>query len=229
MSRAQRLLELLQILRRHKFPVSGGWLAAELGISLRTVYRDIATLQAQGAQIDGEPGVGYLLRPGFVLPPLMFSVEELEAIVLGSRWVANQSDERLTSAANNALAKIAAVLPPPLREELDTSGMLVGPVARRKAEGQRLAEIRQAIRGEQKLQVIYLDSKGKRTTRVIWPFALAFFEQARIVSAWCEKRNDYRHFRVDRIVRLSPCNQMYEVRRRTLLHAWRQRLGLPNS
>ena len=88
MSRAERLLDLLQTLRRHRLPVSGHRLASELGISLRTLYRDIATLQAQGAEIDGEPGMGYVLKPGFMLPPLMFSTEEIEALVLGTRWVA---------------------------------------------------------------------------------------------------------------------------------------------
>src|SRR5437660_11613561 len=116
MSRAERLLELIQRLRSHRYPVSGASLAADLGISLRTLYRDIASLQAQGARIDGEPGVGYVLRPGFMLPPLMFSQEEIEALVLGSRWVAERTDAALKHAANNALAKIAAVLPSDLRQ-----------------------------------------------------------------------------------------------------------------
>src|SRR5689334_17148542 len=107
MSRVQRLLDLIQILRRHRQPVAGETLASELAISLRTLYRDIATLQAQGARIDGEPGLGYILRPGFMLPPLMFSEEEIEALVLGSRWVAERGDSRLGDAARNALAKIA--------------------------------------------------------------------------------------------------------------------------
>jgi predicted DNA-binding transcriptional regulator YafY len=91
-SRANRLLDLIQILRRHRYPVSGAALASELGISLRTLYRDIGTLQAQGATIDGAPGLGYVLRPGFMLPPLMFSHEEIEALALGSRWVADRAD-----------------------------------------------------------------------------------------------------------------------------------------
>src|ERR1700752_131103 len=106
MSRAERLLELMQMLRRHRRPVSGAQLAQELGISLRTLYRDIASLQAQGATIDGAPGIGYVLRPGFVLPPLMLAPEEIEALVLGTRWVADRADRRLADAARNALAKI---------------------------------------------------------------------------------------------------------------------------
>ena len=127
MSRAQRLLDLIQLLRGYRRPVSGAVLAEALGISLRTLYRDIETLNAQGAQIDGEPGVGYVLRPGFMLPPLMFSEDEIEAIVLGSRWVADRTDAALSGAARSALAKISAVLPPDLKDSLDTSGLLIGP------------------------------------------------------------------------------------------------------
>jgi biotin operon repressor len=133
MSRAQRLLDLIQALRGYRRPVSGATLAEALGISLRTLYRDIETLNAQGAHIDGEAGVGYVLRPGFMLPPLMFSEEEIEAIVLGSRWVANRADAELGAAARNALAKIAAVLPQDLKISLDTSSLLVGPGRRRVA------------------------------------------------------------------------------------------------
>src|SRR5579871_5521879 len=104
MSRSERLLELLQALCRRRRPVSGQALAAELGVSIRTLYRDIATLQAQGAQIEGEPGLGYVLRPGYLMPPLMFSEDEIEALVLGSRWVADRGDDRLGDAARNALA-----------------------------------------------------------------------------------------------------------------------------
>src|SRR5262249_54467745 len=129
MPRAERLLDLVQILRRHRRPVSGCTLAGELGVSLRTLYRDIAALQGQGARIDGEAGVGFLLRPGFMLPPLMFSEEEIEALVLGSRWVGERGDARLAAAARNALAKIGAVLPDDLREGLDGIGLLVGPGA----------------------------------------------------------------------------------------------------
>src|SRR5258707_9367578 len=127
MSRAERLLDLIQILRRHRQPVSGQALADELDISLRTLYRDIASLQGQGAGIEGEAGVGYILKPGFMLPPLMFSEEEIEALVLGGRWVARRTDEPLGKAARNALAKIAAVLPDDLKRGLETSTLLIGP------------------------------------------------------------------------------------------------------
>src|SRR5438552_6514512 len=127
MSRAQRLLDLIQLRRGYRRPVSGTVLAEALGISLRTLYRDIETLNLQGAHIDGETGLGYVLRPGFMLPPLMFSEEEIEAIVLGSRWVADRADAALSVAARSALAKISVVLPPDLKDGLDTSALLIGP------------------------------------------------------------------------------------------------------
>ena len=129
MSRAQRLLDLIQILRGHRFPVTGAHLAAELSISLRTLYRDIGTLQEQGANIEGEPGLGYVLHPGFMLPPLMFSEDEIAALVLGSRWVADRGDVRLGAAARSALTKIAAVFPDDPGRALDASPLLVGPGA----------------------------------------------------------------------------------------------------
>src|SRR5580704_625723 len=130
MSRSQRLLDLIQVLRRHRRPVAGAALADEVGVSLRTLYRDIETLKAQGAHVDGEAGVGYVLRPGFLLPPLMFSEEEIEALVLGSRWVAERADAPLAKAARNALAKIGAVLPGDMKDSLDAPGLLVAPIAK---------------------------------------------------------------------------------------------------
>jgi len=226
LSRAERLLELIQILRRHRRPVSGRMLAAELGVSLRTLYRDIGALQAQGAGIDGEAGVGYILRPGFKLPPLMFSEGEIEALVLGSRWVADRGDARLGAAARNALAKIAAVLPADLRDELDASALLVGPGAAIAAGDAELAAIREAIRGERKLAIAYLDRDAVETRRTIWPFALGFFDRARVVVAWCELRHAFRHFRTDRIAALTATGSRYPRRRQALLKEWRENEGI---
>ncbi len=233
MSRAERLLDLIQMLRRHRRPVSGRSLAAELGISLRTLYRDIASLQAQGARIDGEPGVGYLLRPGFLLPPLMFSDEEIEALVLGSRWVVQRGDIRLAAAARDALARIAAVLPPDLRDLVDQSTLLVGPgrstigpglpIAAGDAE---VAVIRQAIRRERKLEIRYSAGTGPETARTIWPFALGYFDGARVVAAWCELRQGFRHFRTDRIAALTATETRYPRRRPALLKEWKAAEGI---
>ncbi|AEH86273.1 MULTISPECIES: helix-turn-helix transcriptional regulator [Mesorhizobium] len=228
MSRSERLLDLIQCLRRHRRPVSGQALAAELGISIRTLYRDIATLQGQGAPIEGEAGVGYVLKPGFMLPPLMFSDEEIEAIVLGSRWVAKQPDRRLSAAAANALAKIAAVLPDDLREDLDASTLLVGPPAAI-IEGIDLGVVRQAIRNERKLGFLYRDAGGAASERVVWPFALGFFDKVRVVVAWCEMRQDFRHFRADRIAELKATDMRYPRRRQALLKEWRATLDQPRG
>ena len=228
MSRSERLLDLIQCLRRHRRPVSGQVLADELGISIRTLYRDIATLQGQGAPIEGEAGLGYVLKPGFMLPPLMFTDEEIEAIVLGSRWVAKQPDRRLSAAAANALAKIAAVLPDDLREDLDASTLLVGPPAQA-IEGIDLGTVRQAIRNERKLGFLYRDAGGAASQRVVWPFALGFFDKVRVVVAWCEMRQDFRHFRADRIAELKATDIRYPRRRQVLLKEWRATLDKPRG
>lgn len=224
--RAHRLLDLIQLLRRHRRPVTGAALAGELGVSLRTLYRDIATLQAQGARIDGEPGVGYVLRPGFMLPPLMFSEDEIAALVLGSRWVADRADTPLGVAARDALAKIAAVLPPDLRDDLDASTLIIGPGPVIAAGDVELATIRQAIRAERKLAIAYRDGHAADSRRTIWPFALAFFDRVRVVVAWCELRQAFRHFRTDRISALTLTDTRYPRRRQVLLREWRVAEGI---
>jgi predicted DNA-binding transcriptional regulator YafY len=228
MSRAARLLDLLELLRRHRNPIAGTALADELGISIRTLYRDIATLQAQGAEIDGEPGLGYVLRPGFTLPPLMFSADEIEALVLGSRWVAAWTDVRLGSAGRNAISKITAVLPRDLREHVEGSTLFVAQ-GNKLPETVDLAAIRLAIRQEQKLRIEYRSNDLRESTRTIWPFMLGFFERVRVVAAWCELRQDYRHFRVDRILSMDQAGARYPRRRAVMLKEWRQRNGVePN-
>ncbi len=227
MSRAQRLLDLIQVLRRHRLPVSGAVLAETMGMSLRTIYRDIESLKAQGAHIDGEAGVGFVLRPGFMLPPMMFSEDEIEALVLGSRWVAERTDGALGKAARNALAKIAAVLPPDLKTNLDTSNLLIGPGQTTSTGDTELPVIRAAIRTERKLRIGYLDGSGRTSKRTIWPFALGFFDRVRVVVAWCELREGFRHFRTDRINRLQVVDKRYPRRRQVLLKDWRASEGIP--
>ena len=223
MSRAQRLMSLVDLLRRHRYPVTGAVLARDLGISLRTLYRDIATLQQQGARIEGEPGLGFVLRPGFMLPPMMFSVEEIEALVLGSRWVAERGDARLRRDAEAALAKIAAVLPEDLRASLDATSLLVGPASAPRLDGIDLGLIRQAIRAERVATLHYRDERNIETTRTIWPFALGYFDHVRVLAAWCELRQDFRHFRTDRIIDLDIGEHRYPRRRQVLLMEWRDR------
>jgi predicted DNA-binding transcriptional regulator YafY len=226
MSRSERLLDLIQVLRRHRRPVSGAALAAELAVSLRTVYRDIQSLAGRGVPIEGEAGFGYVLRAGYTLPPLMFSEEEIEAVVLGSRMVAESADAPLARAARDALAKITAVLPENRREEVASLGLLS---ARRQLvapDGVDLARLRQAIRAERKVWITYGDGAGNRTERRVWPIALTFFDRVRLLAAWCELRQGFRHFRADRIAGLSETEERFPRRRRALMKEWRQAEGM---
>ncbi|MGP5069714.1 MULTISPECIES: helix-turn-helix transcriptional regulator [Psychrobacter] len=222
MSRTQRLFDLIQILRGHRFPVTGAYLAAELKISMRTLYRDIATLQEQGASIEGEPGLGYVLRSGFMLPPLMFSEDEIEALVLGSRWVAQRTDLELSKAAKGALAKIAAVLPQNLRHALDSNSLMVGKGDQVEKGEVDLAEIRKAIRAERKARIQYQDLQENISERIIWPIALGYFDKVRMLAGWCELRQGFRHFRADRILGLTIVSERYPRRRQVLLKEWRE-------
>ncbi len=229
MSRSARLLELIQALRRRRRPVTAASLAAELGVSERTIYRDIATLLGQGAPIEGEAGLGYVLRPGFLLPPLMFDHDEIEALVLGLRWVAQRGDDMLSDAAADALAKIASVLPAELRETAGDIGLLAGPGKQVATVQTGLSDLRRTIRAEHKLRISYTDRKGRPTERTIWPFAIGFFDEALVVAAWCETRQDFRHFRTDRIVRAISLGERYPRRRRSLLAEWREIEGIPEQ
>ena len=226
MSRSERLLALLQALRRRRRAVSGHVLAEELGVSLRTLYRDIASLQGQGAEIEGEAGLGYVLKPGFWLPPLMLSGDEIEALVLGARWVRARTDRKLALAARDAIAKITAVLPPSLRDDVEASTLLV-PGKALDEGGRDLAPIRAAIRSGRKLALEYEDAQGAKTGRTVWPFGVGYFDEARVVMAWCELRQGFRHFRADRIGSCRTLEARYPTSRQRLLKDWRLNEGVP--
>lgn len=220
MSQSQRLFDLLQILRRHRQPVSGSYLAEETGVSLRTIYRDVALLQSMGAEIEGEPGFGYVLRPGFMLPPLMFSEAELKAITLGIQWVSRQTDEELSLAAHDVLSKIDAVLPSELRHKLNDNDFHVGGGAL-PTPTIDLKVLRQAMQQQMKLRIIYRDAKEADSDRVIWPIAVAFFDSRRIIAGWCELRQDFRMFRADRVQHATLLAERYPGKRRDLVKQWR--------
>jgi predicted DNA-binding transcriptional regulator YafY len=227
MSRASRLLDLLQLLRRHRYPVPGAILAEDLGISLRSLYRDINTLRAQGAHIEGETGIGYVLRPGLMLPPLMFTPEEMEALLLGSKLVAQRADTKLVGAAENAFAKIREVLPADIAEKIDGSGLLVGREKRSELKDTiDVAVVREALRRERKLKFRYRDATSVATQRTVWPVALLFLDQVRMLAAWCETKADFRHFRVDRMSKLSLLEERPPQRRLALMKEWRKRESL---
>lgn len=228
MTRTERLLKLLQLLRRQRFAISAEQLAEMLGVSVRTVYRDIDALRTQGARIEGESGVGYLLRQDFLLPPLTLSAQEAEALLLGMRWVARHGDAQLVAAAQQAFGKIEAVLPAELRLTLNQSPLLV---ASRHECGAReqaiISEIRHAIRMGRKIQIHYSDAQDSLSERTIWPFAVGYFEQIRMVAAWCELRGAFRHFRTDRIAELTRCDEAIPEPLAELLARWHAHTGIP--
>ncbi len=227
MSRTGRLFLLMDALRGNRRPVTAAALAEKLGVSERTIYRDIQTLAGLGAPIEGEAGVGYLLRAGMFLPPLMFDPDELEALVLGARWVRQQGDEALAQAASNALAKIATATPRDLRDTMAETSLWVPVPCQPKPSEAYMRPAREAIRHEHKLRMAYCDEAGKQTARVVWPFALAFFEGRRILAAWCELRSSFRHFRIDRIAEAASTGERYPAYRRDLLARWREELDIP--
>lgn len=222
MDKTERLFAVMDALRRHRRPVTAAALAEEFSVSVRTLYRDVQTLIGLGAPIDGEAGIGYMLRPGFFLPPLMFTPEELEALVLGARWVQHQPDAGLSSAAQNALGKIATASPEDLRDKMNDTGLWPVPVYGAKAEMPLLGTVREAMRAERELIIAYADEAGNATERSIWPVALAFYEQKQIIAAWCTMREDFRNFRTDRVVSAQIGEQRYGRRRAALAKDWEE-------
>lgn len=223
MARIHRLLELLQELRARRRPVPAAVLAATLGVSLRTLYRDIAVLRAQGARIEGEPGLGYVLRPGFMLPPLMFTPEEIEVLMLGASWVGRRQDLAMQAPARHALAKIAAVLPRDQADALDAAGLLLAATGQARPTGIDARLVRDALRRERKLAIGYFDAAAAASERVIWPVAIGVYEDTQLLAAWCEWRGDFRHFRLDRIRSVRVLETRMPRRRAMLYQAWRER------
>jgi predicted DNA-binding transcriptional regulator YafY len=226
MSRSGRLFQLMDALRGHRRPVTAALLAERLGVSERTIYRDIQTLASLGAPVEGEAGVGYMLRAGVFLPPLMFNADELEALVLGARLVRQQGDDALAQAAANALAKIATASPRDLRDDMADTSLWVPVEGRARASEAYMQPVREAIRHGHGLRLSYRDGKGVASERAVWPFALAFFEEGPVLAAWCELREGFRHFRIDRIARAESSATRYPAERRQLLARWRAELGI---
>ena len=228
MNKTERLFALIDAFRRHRRAVTASDLADEMDVSVRTIYRDVQTLIGLGAPIDGEAGTGYLLRPGFFLPPLMFDSTELEALRLGARWVERQADAELAHAAGNAIAKIAMATPDDLRDQLDAIALYAWPQQTEPTRLPVLPIVREAIRKEQKLSIVYLGPDGTRTERTLWPLVIAFYQQA-VLGAWCELRQDYRTFRVDRIETASATGAPLPERRTTLFKAYLEHIFARSS
>ena len=220
MDKTERLFSIMDALRRHRRPVTAAQLAEEQAVSVRTLYRDVQTLIGLGAPIEGEAGIGYMLRPGFFLPPLMFSSEELEALVLGARWVQAQPDAGLADAAKNALGKIATASPEDLRDKINDTGLWPVLVNGMRKPVPVLGLVRAAMRSELALHIGYADEEGQTSERDIWPVQLAYYEGKQIVAAWCCKREAFRHFRTDRIVAAIATEARYGKRRAVLSKEW---------
>lgn len=220
MRRADRLLRVIQILRRHRRPVKGQAMAEELEVSLRTLYRDIADLVTDGVPIRGEAGVGYVLGQGYDLPPLMFTTDEVEAVMLGLRWVMRRGDPDLVRAAQDAVAKVGTVLPVELRPVLFDTALLVPPSWRTFPDNVDVAALRRAIREQRKVKISYRNEEGTATERVIWPFAITYFDAQRLIVSWCELRQAFRTFRTDRMVEAEVLADKYRERRAVLLKRW---------
>lgn len=199
MRRTERLFQIIQVLRSHRRPVTGAALADELEVSLRTLYRDIAELVAQRVPIRGEAGIGYVIDSQFDMPPLMLTADELEAAVLGATWVAARGDGALARGARDLIAKLSASVPPVLRPVVLDSNLKAITFAPIEPDGFDLGLVRQAIRLRRKLDIDYRDGIGAGTRRRIWPVAVAYTEQLKLIAAWCELRGGFRHFRADRV------------------------------
>lgn len=213
--RAERLLEILQTLRGKRRPITAAVLAERHGVSERTVYRDIDALASLGAPIRGEAGVGFVLAPGFFLPPLSLSQAEADAVLLGLRFVARRGDDELADVAGTAMAKIGAGLDPDTERLMNESGLAVGPSGSGRTD--HIKTIRRAMGAETKLQMTYRDGRGDESRRAVWPVALGFFDETELLVAWCALREAFRHFRLDRIIRLAETGERLPVPRRILL------------
>ena len=222
MRRADRLFQIVQILRRSRAPITAEAMAEELETSKRTVYRDIADLIGQRTPIRGEAGVGYILEDGFDMPPLMLTQEEVEAAVLGAQMVVARGDPALSRAAQDLIAKIGAVIPEALRPLVVEPSTRAASNWRATADNVDMVQVRQAIRAGHKLTLTYSDEQGRESQRTIWPFAVGYHETTRLIVAWCELRQDFRSFRTDRVSAPEFAQVRYPDRPASLRARWRR-------
>ncbi len=225
MRRADRLFQIIQIMRRARAPITADKIAEELETSKRTIYRDIATLMGQRVPIRGEAGMGYVLDQGFDLPPLMLTPDEIEAAVLGAQWVATRGDPALARAAQDLIAKIAVSVPERLRPfVLEPTGRAVP--AWRQVEPDRLdmGQVRAAIRGGRKITLDYRDEQDRASQRTIWPITVGYHETVRLLVGWCELRADFRNFRTDRVAGAEFLEERYPERPAVLRARWRAKI-----
>ncbi|MEM7235767.1 MAG: YafY family protein [Planctomycetota bacterium] len=209
MRRADRLFRIVEYLKARRDVVTAEDLAAEMETGVRTIYRDVSDLRASGVPIVGEAGVGYLLDRDFVVRPLMFDVDELDALSLGAQMVESWGDSDIARSARRAIDKIAAVLPEVLAEETKRSVAYACASRGRPAVGIDLASLRRAIRNSRWVEISYTDESGQRTERRIRPLCLVFIAPVWLLASWCEVRRDFREFRVDRIAELRITDETF--------------------
>ncbi|WP_284946114.1 helix-turn-helix transcriptional regulator [Acidisoma cladoniae] len=220
-----RLFQIIQILRRSSHPKTAAALAGELGVSTRTIYRDIADLIGQRVPIEGEAGFGYLLASDYDMPPLMLTPNEIEAAVLGAQWVASRSDTVLAHAARDLMAKIAAVIPAHLRPFIAEPSVGTRPAIGGPGDTIDTSIFRTAIRDSRKLRLRYRSDTGQDSERIVWPAMLGYAETHCLLIAWCELRHDFRHFRLDRIIEaesLEDSNGLRKGELRRRYRLWRE-------
>jgi len=210
MRRADRLFLIIHALRGRRRAMTAQQLAATLGVSPRTVYRDVADLQLSGVPIEGEAGVGYVLRKGSDIPPLMFNADELEALVVGTRFVRAFGPARLAAGARAALLKIDAVLPPDLRDRADRSRIFAPALPVRDEARVRIDRLHEAVIRREVLRIDYADESGAPTSRAIEPLCLAFWGGAWTLGAWCRLRTGFRSFRPDRMASLAATGEVFD-------------------
>lgn len=220
MSRTHRIFELLAALRAHRTPVTASHLARDLDVSLRTLYRDIETLRDLGAPIDGQAGVGFRLVDGFFLPQFAFSSDELDALILGLDWVRRKGDPALVQAGERASAKLLSTNRGASARHEPPALISASQVER--ADPPHAAQLRAAIKRQRKVAIGYEDAQGARSQRVVWPIAIVFFDDVRVLAAWCEQRSDFRHFRIDRVALSAVLEERYPGRRQALVAQWRR-------
>jgi predicted DNA-binding transcriptional regulator YafY len=210
MRRADRLFAILQILRRSKLAKAAD-IAAALEVSPRTIYRDVNDLMAHGVPIDGAPGVGYILRPGYDLPPLMFDQPQLEALVLGARIVESWGDPELAMAAADVIAMVRAAVVPRSRRALDEMALWAPQNHHSRTIEVDGTALRRAVREKRKIRFAYRDGADRPTERCVRPLALAFFGPVWLLVAWCELRRDFRVFRLDRMSSLNVLDERFRA------------------
>src|SRR5580692_4711433 len=224
MRRADRLFQIIQIMRRTNRLVTATMLAEELEVSKRSVYRDIADLIGQRVPIRGEAGLGYVLDKDFDMPPLMLTPDELEAAVLGAQWVAERGDPVLAGAARDLIAKIATAIPERLRCFIAEPTISPPPGNPLAPDGLDIAKARLWIRSGRKIRIRYRNQEMQESERTIWPVILGYAETVRLLIAWCELRQDFRHFRTDRILAAEFLEENYDCHPSALRTRWKRQM-----